>query len=411
MTSKDQELLKAKRSHYFLNTSNLMLPELDMFVAGKYQYLYDAKGKKYLDMLGGYSVVSMGHANLEINNRIKKQLDLYAHSTQVFLNESIIDLCDALSVYLPEQLSKFLFMNSGSEANDFAMMLAKSYTHKNGVVHLSNSLHGRTQHTLAITGMKMWHPYSMENEHVYEVPSYFKNEEGSLYALEQLLSNNDNIGCMIIEMIQGNGGVLTTTKDYFVKLAELLNKYNVLLIIDEAQTGMGRTGTFFAFEQFGIQPDILMISKGIANGIGLSACITTPEIANHFKAPSVSTHGGNLIACASALGTLQYYIDHNIKEHVTSLASYFEQRLIELNDFDKIIEIRGIGLMKGIEIVEEYTQTVLKRLFEKGVVVGLCGVKRNVLLIEPPLVITETDCDFFVNTLKIILMEIENEKI
>lgn len=411
MEFKNKSKLIEKRDHYFLKSSKLLMPELDVFVAGDMQYLYDSKGKKYLDMLGGYSVVSVGHANPAITTKIKAQLDAYTHSTQVFLNEPILNLCDALSEYLPKDMSKFLFMNSGSEANDFAMMLAKSYTNRPGVMHLSSSLHGRTQHTLAITGMKMWHPYDMSSDTVYEVPSYYKNEVTSLSVIEDILDNNTNIGCMIIEMIQANAGVLTTHADYFIKLSKILKKHDVLLIIDEAQTCMGRTGTFFAHEQFGIQPDILMLSKGIANGIGLSCCITTPQIANSYNAPSVSTHGGNLVACASALATLQYFREHRLDDHIKTISCYFDSRLSELMGFNTIIDIRGLGLLKGIELCDKHFRRVLSKLFDYGIVVGVCGIARNVLLLEPPLVITESDCDLFIDTMKTILMEIENEEI
>lgn len=397
------EALKEKRKKYLYESAKLLMSDLPPFVHGDMQYLYTQENTPYLDMLSGFSVNSMGHANQEVNHYIKKQLDKYAHSTQVFLNEPILALSDLLYARLPENLEKFMYLNSGAEANDFAIMLAKNFTGKPGVLHLQYSLHGRTQHTLEVTGMKMWHPYNLSHDHVFEVPTYYKNEVASLQAIEKILTENKEISCMIFEMIQVNGGVLTTESAYFKALLALLHKHEVLLIIDEAQTCMGRTGAFCAFQQYGIEPDILVMSKGVGNGIGLSTCITRKEIADAYKTPSVSTHGGNLIACASGIGVMNYFKNHDIQNHIIKMSGILDCVLEPLKKSPWVKEIRGIGLIRGIEVELEKFPEIIKGIFDEKIIVGVCGLERNVILIEPPLIINEKDITVFSQVLKRVL--------
>lgn len=397
------EVLQKKRKKYLYESAQLFMPDLPPFIRGDMAYLYTQDNVPYLDMLSGFSVSSMGHANQEVNQFIKAQLDKYAHSTQIFLNEPILTLSDLLYAQLPEPLEKFMYLNSGSEANDFAIMLAKNFTGKSGVLHLQYSLHGRTQHTLEVTGMKMWHPYDLSHDAVFEIPTYFKNEEASLQAVENILTENKEISCMIIEMVQVNGGVLTTESTYFKALLALLHAHGVLLIVDEAQTCMGRTGTFCAFQQYGIEPDILVMSKGIGNGIGLSTCITRKDIADAYKTPSVSTHGGNLIACASGIGVMTYFKTHNIQNHISEISSLLDGVLEPLKKSPRVKDIRGVGLIRGIEIEPEKFPETIKGIFDEKIIVGVCGLERNVILIEPPLIVNEKDITDFSRVLQGVL--------
>lgn len=399
MSSLSNELTQ-RRSDNLIGTKNLLYKDSFVITRGEMQFLYDESGNKYLDMLGGFSVIAFGHANPFIVNEITNQLNKVTHSTQIFLNEPIVELAERLHENLDNSLHKSFFLNSGSEANEMAISLAKKHTGKDDVLFMEKSLHGRTRLTLQVTNMKMWHPEKAMNDENLLVTSYYPEDNVSfenqmklsLQDLESKLKVNDNIACMIIEPIQGNGGVRFPHKDYFKKLKQLLSKYGVLLIIDEAQTGLGRTGHTYAHQYFDVVPDILMTCKALGNGMPISSVTTTNDIAASFNVPTASTTGGNMVSCASAIGCLKYYGEFSILARVNKLIPVFDQILENLNNrFNIIKSIRGIGLMRGIEFETETLETIIEELKVEGIIVGKSGEFREVMLLEPPLVINEQD--------------------
>lgn len=399
MSSLSNELTQ-RRSDNLIGTKNLLYKDSFVITRGEMQFLYDESGNKYLDMLGGFSVIAFGHANPFIVNEITNQLNKVTHSTQIFLNEPIVELAERLHENLDNSLHKSFFLNSGSEANEMAISLAKKHTGKDDVLFMEKSLHGRTRLTLQVTNMKMWHPEEAMNDENLLVTSYYPEDNVSfenqmklsLQDLESKLKVNDNIACMIIEPIQGNGGVRFPHKDYFKKLKQLLSKYGVLLIIDEAQTGLGRTGHTYAHQYFDVVPDILMTCKALGNGMPISSVTTTNDIAASFNVPTASTTGGNMVSCASAIGCLKYYGEFSILARVNKLIPVFDQILENLNNrFNIIKSIRGIGLMRGIEFETETLETIIEELKVEGIIVGKSGEFREVMLLEPPLVINEQD--------------------
>lgn len=399
MSSLSNQLIQ-RRSDNLIGTKNLLYKDSFVITRAKMQYLYDENDNKYLDMLGGFSVIAFGHANQFIINEITKQLNKVTHSTQIFLNEPIVELAERLHSNLDDSLCKSFFLNSGSEANEMAISLAKKHTGKDGILFMEKSLHGRTRLTLQVTNMKMWHPEEAMNDESLLVASYYPEDnisferqmELSLQDLESKLKLNDNIACMIIEPLQGNGGVRYPHDDYFKRLKQLLSEYRVLLIIDEAQTGLGRTGFTYAHQYFGVVPDILMTCKSLGNGMPISSVTTTNQVAASFNVPTASTTGGNMVSCASAIGSLKYYEQYSVLNNVNKLIPVFDKILENLNDrFDSIKSIRGIGLMRGIEFETEVLETIVENLKVEGIIVGKSGEFREVMLLEPPLIIEEGD--------------------
>ncbi len=392
--------LQERRSNNLIGTKNLLYKDSFTIIRGEMQYLYDENDNKYLDMLGGFSVIAFGHANPEITSEITKQINKVIHSTQIFLNEPIVELAELLHENLDSSLNKSFFLNSGSEANEMAISLAKKHTGKTDILYMEKSLHGRTKLTLEVTNMKMWHPEANMNNEELLVTSYYPEDnisfeaqmELSLADVEAKLKANNNVGCMIIEPIQGNGGVRYPHRDYFKRLKAILDKHNVLLIMDEAQTGLGRTGFTYAHQYYDVVPDILMTCKSLGNGMPISSCTTTDQIAASYTVPTASTTGGNMASCASAIGVLKYYKNYNIRANVEQLIPVFDQLLADLEaQFNCIKSIRGVGFMRGIEMDTDLLEVVIEGLKEEGIIVGKSGVTREVMLLEPPLVVSEAN--------------------
>ncbi len=392
--------LHERRTHNLIGTKNLMFSDGFTVTRGEMQYLFDENDKRYLDMLGGFSVIAFGHANPEITSEITKQINKVIHSTQVFINEPIVTLAEMLHENLDQSLHKTFFLNSGSEANEMAISLAKKHTGKNKVLYMEKSLHGRTKLTLEVTNMQMWHPEQNMNDEQLLVTSYYPEDrnsfeqqmEASLADVEAKLQANDDIACMIVEPIQGNGGVRHPHRDYFKRLKVILSKHNVLLIMDEAQTGLGRTGYNYAHQYYDVVPDILMTCKSLGNGMPISSCTTTEAIANSYTVPTASTTGGNMASCASGIGVLKYYKKHDVKENVQKLTPLFDSILNDLlANFDCIKSVRGVGFIRGIETDMETTEKLIDFLKEEGIIVGKSGVSREVILLEPPLIISEAN--------------------
>lgn len=414
MSLSNRELEK-RREKNLIATKNLLYKDPFIVTRGEMQYLFDENDNKYLDMLGGFSVVAFGHNNSYINDHIKKQLDKVTHSTQIFLNEPIVELSERLHKNLDNSLSKTFFLNSGSEANEMAILIARTYTKKHDVLYMQYSLHGRTDLTLSITNMTMWHPYPDMNNLDLLVKNYYPDDhvsfeeqmELSLEDLEEKMSRNNNIACMIIEPIQGNAGVRYPHPDYFKRLHKILKKHSILLIMDEAQTGLGRLGTIYAHQYFGIVPDLLMTCKSLGNGFPISSVTTTDKIVENFRVPSASTNGGNMVSCSSAIGSLKYFEKFNILENIQPLITKFDEILNEFQKYDIVKSIRGIGMLRGIELDPEVCDNAVNLIKEQGIIVGKAGVNREIILLEPPLVIQEKDLDYFYKKMSKILTQLE----
>jgi 4-aminobutyrate aminotransferase-like enzyme len=410
-----ENILK-KRQQYFFPATSSFYKEPPQIVGGSMQYLFDHNNKKYTDFFAGVSVLNCGHSNPEILKDTISQLSKMQHTTTLYLTQPIVELAERLAEILPGNISRTFFCVTGSEANEGAMALARLYTKKTGYIALKGGLHGRTHLTLSVTGIPMWRlddnlikeniffidrPYSKES-------SYEEAMDKSLRQLEEVLeSHGHDICAMLMEPIQGNGGIIMYPYDYVKKVKALLEKHKVLLIVDEVQTGYGRTGKMFAIEQYDVVPDIIVTAKALGNGIPISTFSTTDEIAMSYNKPSASTFGGNPVAAQTALSVLTYINKNNLVGRAKELGEYLKQKLLQLSS-PFIQEIRGCGLMLGMQIqtidqsktAAEITDLILEEMKERGFLVGKNGLDRDVVAFQPPLIITKEDIDAMVVSLQ-----------
>jgi 4-aminobutyrate aminotransferase-like enzyme len=410
-----ENILK-KRQQYFFPATSSFYKEPPQIVGGYMQYLFDHNNKKYTDFFAGVSVLNCGHSNPEILKDTISQLSKMQHTTTLYLTQPIVELAERLAEILPGNISRTFFCVTGSEANEGAMALARLYTKKTGYIALKGGLHGRTHLTLSVTGIPMWRlddnlikeniffidrPYSKES-------SYEEAMDKSLRQLEEVLeSHGHDICAMLMEPIQGNGGIIMYPYDYVKKVKALLEKHKVLLIVDEVQTGYGRTGKMFAIEQYDVVPDIIVTAKALGNGIPISTFSTTDEIAMSYNKPSASTFGGNPVAAQTALSVLTYINENNLVARAKELGEYLKEELLQLSS-PFIQEIRGCGLMLGMQIqtpnqsktAAEITDMILEEMKERGFLMGKNGLDRDVIAFQPPIIITKEDIDAMVLSLQ-----------
>lgn len=413
-----QDILK-KRQEYFFPATSSFYKEPPQIIGGSMQYLFDHNNKKYVDFFAGVSVLNCGHSNPEILKDTIEQLNKMQHTTTLYLTQPMVELAEKLANILPGNIKRTFFCVTGSEANEGAMALARLYTKKSGYIALKGGLHGRTHLTLSVTGIPMWRlDDNLIKDNVYFIDrpyspdkSYDEAMQESLTELEDVLNNHGHDICaMLIEPIQGNGGIIMYPNDYVKKVKALLEKHNVLLIVDEVQTGYGRTGKMFAIENYSIVPDIIVTAKALGNGIPISTFSTTDEISQAYNRPSASTFGGNPVAAQTALSVLNYIDKHNLVSRAEELGAYLKQKLQELAS-PYIQEVRGCGLMLGMQIQAkdnsktsaEITDVILEEMKNRGFLIGKNGLNRDVVAFQPPLVINKEDIDNMIKNLKEVL--------
>ena len=409
----------AKRKEYFFPATSCFYSNPPQIVGGLMQYLFDHNNKKYVDFFAGVSVMNCGHSNPEIIKDTIEQLNKVQHTTTLYLTQPMVDLAEKLATILPGDIKRTFFCVTGSEANEGAMALARLHTKKNKFIALNGGLHGRTHLTLSVTGIPMWRlDDNLLNENVFFIErpyspsiSYEEAMNNSLLQLEAVLKEHGNEICaMILEPLQGNGGIIMYPSDYIKKVKDLLHKHNVLLIVDEVQTGYGRTGKMFCIEHYDVVPDIIVTAKALGNGIPISTFSTTDEIAKSFNKPSASTFGGNPVAAQTALSVLNYIEKNDLVQKANELGKYLKHKLEQLSS-PFIQEIRGSGLMLGIQIQAkdnnltsaEITDIILENMKDLGFLIGKNGLNRDVIALQPPLVISKEDIDNMISSLAKVL--------
>lgn len=402
------EQVLQKRQRYFYPCTSHFYRNPPQIVKGEMQYLYGHDGTKYTDFFAGVSVVASGHCNPEIAERTAEQLRTLQHTCTIYLTQPNVDLAERLAGVLPGELRRTFFVNSGSEANEGALLLARLYTGRRGFIALEQGLHGRTYLTMSVTGLSMWRtdPELAHDTDVTFIPRPYErgmsaDEAGrrSIEALKAVLAEKGSeIAAMIAEPIQGNGGIITPPDWYFPEVKRLLEQYGVLLIADEIQTGFGRTGRMFAMDLWGVVPDIISMAKALGSGIPVAGFATTDKIAASFTRPSASTFGGNPVSSVTALAVLDYIEAHRLPERAVRLGALLRGGLERLAQrFPQVVtDVRGAGLMLGAELCADDPQRgaaladdVLEAVKDRGYIIGKNGVNRNVLAFQPPLVITE----------------------
>ncbi|MFO7817363.1 MAG: aspartate aminotransferase family protein [Thermodesulfobacteriota bacterium] len=357
----------------------------------------DFEGRKYTDLLAGISVCNVGHCHPEISRAICDQAQKLVHVSNLFYQQEQLQLADELLDTCG--LDKVFFCNSGAEANEGAIKAARIFMHKimgldrHEIITLKNSFHGRTMATLSATGQK-----KIKDGFSPLLPG-FKHVEAN-NKNELLQTYNENTAAIMVEVIQGEGGIVALNPDYLDCIQKLCTQENILLIIDEVQTGMGRTGKFWAHQYFDLQPDIVTCAKALANGLPMGAVMFRQNVARAFGPGShATTFGGSPLVCAAALKTLEIIKRENLVEQSAKTGEYARKLFTELQEknSDKIEEIRGIGLMLGIKLTFP-GQQVWKELLDRGFILNL--TQEKVLRLLPPLNIPRDQLDLFAGALE-----------
>ncbi|MDT8900586.1 aspartate aminotransferase family protein [Anaeroselena agilis] len=417
------EILR-KKHQYLIPCVYHFYAEPMQIVRGERQYLYDHAGRRYLDCFAGVSVVNCGHCHPDIVRAVCEQAATLQHTTTIYLTQPVVDLAERLAAVTPGRLGKSFFCNSGSEANEGAALLAALATERGEFIALRHALHGRTKLTMSLTGLQMWRADTSPVGGVSFAPSpyCFRCPLGSRKdscdlacadAVETIIktTTSGRVAAMFAEPIQGNGGVITPPPGYFKRLREILDRYGVLLVVDEVQTGFGRTGRMFGIEHFGVEPDIMTMAKALANGAPVGAFITTDELAAKFTRPSASTTGGNPVTAAAALATLDVIAGEGLADRAAILGDRLANGLKGLMSRHPVIgDVRGLGLMVGAELIRPdkspaaaEADLALEMLKDRGFLAGKTGLHRNVLAFQPPLVVGEEDIDSLLTALDDVL--------
>ncbi|HZX58707.1 MAG TPA: aspartate aminotransferase family protein [Mucilaginibacter sp.] len=384
------------------NAQTTDFPLLLEFERAEGVYMYDKQGKAYLDLISGIGVSNLGHSNPHVINAIKEQVDKYMHLMVYgeYVQTPQVRFAEKLVSLLPANLSSVYFVNSGAEAVEGALKLAKRYAGRSQIVACYNSYHGSTQGALSVMGNE---EYKQAYRPLLPGINFIRfNHIGDL----QLIT--EETACVIIETVQGEAGIRVPDKVYMQALRKRCTETGSLLILDEIQAALGRTGKLFAFEHFDIVPDILLMAKALGGGMPVGAFISSNEIMGALKENPIlghiTTFGGHPVCCAAGLAALEVLLNENLAETVEAKSILFHQLLVH----PAIKEIRGKGLMLAIELESfEFNKKVIDRCIEKGVVVDWFLHCSNSMRIAPPLIITE---DEIRKACKVILEAIEHFK-
>lgn len=353
----------------------------------------DNDGKEYIDCLGGYGVFSLGHRHSRVVEAVKAQIDCMPMSSKVLFNKPMADLAEIMAKITPGDLQYSFFGNSGTEAVEGALKLARAHTGRNKIVSTVNSFHGKTLGALSATGRDLFRdPFQPLLSGFVHAPF------GDAAAIAKIIDTDT--AAVIVEPIQGEGGIIVPPDEYLPYLRQLCDRHGALLICDEVQTGLGRTGKMFACEHYGITPDIITTAKALGGGVmPIGAFTARPQIfAEYITSPFLhtSTFGGNPLACAAAIETIKVIHEENLVEKAAAKGQYFIGRLQAVAEqFPGVIrEVRGKGLMIGIELTKEGIGGLLmSELINKGVLVAYTLNNPKVIRIEPPLIIAEETID------------------
>lgn len=390
----EMEAIIAQGQQYVMNTYG-RLPLV--FDRGEGCYVWDVEDNRYLDLVAGIAVNSLGHANKAVAEAICRQGHILVHCSNLYWNKQQIALAKLLTQ--KSGLGKAFFANSGAEANEAAIKLARKWGgERYEIISLKKSFHGRTMGSLAATGQEKY------QKAFRPLPEGFISVEASdLAALEA--AKSPKTCAVMLEVIQGEGGINVPSIAYLKGVETFCRKHNLLLIIDEVQTGMGRTGKAFAFQHFDLQPDIITLAKAVANGYPMGVMLAKDEVAAAFvPGDHASTFGGSPLACTAALVCGEILLDETFLNAVVQKGDYFKKALEELKGKypDKIADVRGLGLMIGCELKMK-AETVIQGLLAKGILVN--GIGDTILRFVPPLIIEKKDIDLAIKALDEVLAE------
>lgn len=390
---------------------------------GEGMHVWDEQGNRYLDCFGGVLTVSIGHANPAVNRAIHEQVDKVTHTSTLYINKPAAELSAKVAEVTPGDLSRTFFTNSGSEADETAMLLARLYTGRQEIIALRHAYHGRTMLAMSAAGHSTWRlgGTAVPGIHHAIAPYCYRCPFGQSYPdcgvkcakdVEEVIqtTTSGKIAGFIAEPILGVGGFIVPPKEYFGLVKDIVKRYGGIFIADEVQTGWGRTGDkWCGIEHWDVVPDVMTFAKGMANGSPIGATITTDEISKAFPMLTFSTFGGNPVTSAAALATIRYMEEHELPRNAAVVGGYLRERLEVLKEKYPVIgDVRGMGLMQAIECVvdrktkEPHPKAVLKVFEEtrrRGVLIGKGGLFGNVIRLGPPLIASKADIDELISAL------------
>ena len=356
---------------------------------GRGSKVYDLEGREYLDFVGGIAVNILGHGHPDLVQAIQRQAAQLIHTSNLYYTEPQVKLAHLLVDH--SFADRVFFCNSGAEANEAAIKLARRYGHERHgpnrfeIITMKNSFHGRTLAMVTATGQE-----KVQKGFEPLMPGFIYAPFNDFSAIESMV--NEKTAAIMLEPIQAEGGVYVASRDYLQSLRNLCTQRDILLIFDEIQTGMGRTGTLFAYEQLGVQPDIMTLAKGLAGGVPIGACLATESVAAAFTPGShASTFGGNPLACAAALAVCRILLDGHVLDNAKRMGEYLAKGLADCKDRHRVVEdVRGLGLLQGIELTID-ARTLVADALARGVLVN--AANERVLRFVPPLIITQQEVD------------------
>ena len=387
----------------------------------KNQFVYDIDGNEYLDFFGGIVTVSVGHCNETVTAKTKAQLEKLQHVSTVFATEPQVALAKKVAEISPGgMLTKSFLTNSGTEANEVAILAARLYTGSNEIIALRHSYHGRSAMAMSLTAQSTWRitdtlpggVVHAHNAYCYRCPfglTYPSCEVRCASDIKELIqtTTSGRVAGFIAEPIQGVGGFITPPKEYFGIIADVVRQHGGIIISDEVQTGWGRTGTkWFGIEHWGVIPDVMTGAKSLANGLPIGITTARPEVADAVKGVTLSTFGGNPVTNVQAKAVIDYIDENQLMVNATETGGYLKERLIELQHKYEIIgDVRGMGFMLGMELVEDRkskvpakaaTNAIMKAARDQRILIGKGGTNGNVIRCTPPMNISKSDVDEFI---------------
>ena len=379
----------------------------------------DIDGNSYLDFFGGILTVSVGHANEEVNAAVTTQLNHLTHISSLYPTVPVVELAERLAGIAPGNLEKVFLNASGTEADETAVMMAQLYTGNSELVALRHGYSGRSLLAQALTAQASWRALPTQVSAVkhtvapycYRCPLKLTYPECGVACAEDVdelirTTTTGKVAGILAEPIMGVGGFITPPDEYFKIVAEIIRGYGGLFISDEVQTGFGRTGTMWGIEQYGVEPDMITVAKGIANGMPLAAVVTTKDIAATLTKNTISTFGGNPVSCAAANATIDIIERDHLKDNSAAMGTILRAGLETLQEkYPKVIgDVRGKGLMQGMELVVDETagdrtpntaaaDQLMEETKKRGLLLGRGGIYANAMRISPPLVITKDEVE------------------
>ncbi len=384
---------------------------------GEGMYLYDVEGNRYLDFFGGILTISVGHCHPKVTEALTRQARTLVHTSTLYPHQNHVDLAEKLAQITPGRLQKSFFFNSGTEANEAAVLLAREVTGVQDVIALRHGYSGRSALATTLTGQAPWRVGGAQvlgiqhavNPYCYRCAFRLTYPQCGVACAEDIeevikTTTRGRVAAFLAEPIQGVGGFITAPPEYFEVAVEIVRKYGGLFICDEVQTGFGRTGKYwFGIQHWGVEPDVMTMAKGIANGSPLGAAVATSEVADKMEGLMISTFGGNPVSCAASLATIKVMEEEASPQHVEEVGTLLRQGLEALKEKYPVMgDVRGKGLIQGVEMVrdrntKEPATREVGHLFEatrqRGLLIGKGGLYGNTVRVTPPLIARKEDIE------------------